>query len=115
MVINLRRTQGFAAAVAVIGSGPDERDTEFQALVTKLQDEEVRLRTQRVENTEQYLSQTKTILFLEPSWGYSSPASRHGLQCAIVTNAQRQRKRSSKAKRNTGRSWTGTGLRHLHA
>ena len=63
MVINLRRTQGFAAAVAVIGSGPDERDTEFQALVTKLQDEEVRLRTQRVENTEQYLSQTKTILF----------------------------------------------------
>jgi len=63
MVINLRRTQGFAAAVAAIGIGPDERDTEFQALVTKLQDEEVRLRTQRVENTEQYLSQTKTILF----------------------------------------------------
>jgi PAS domain S-box-containing protein len=64
MIINLRRTQGIAAAVAAIGSGPYERDTEFQALITKLQDEEVRLRTLRVERTERYLSQTKTILFL---------------------------------------------------
>ena len=64
MVINLRRTRGFAAAVAAIGSGPDERDTEFQALVGKLQDEEVRLRAQRVANTELYLNQTKIILFL---------------------------------------------------
>ena len=64
MVINLRRNQGFDAAVAAIGSGPDERDTEFQALVGKLQDEEVRLRTLRVASTERYLSQTKTILFI---------------------------------------------------
>ena len=63
MVINLRRTQGFAPALAAIGSGPDERDTEFQALVGKLQDEEVRLRTLRVASTDRYLNQTKTILF----------------------------------------------------
>jgi PAS domain S-box-containing protein len=64
MIINLRRTQGFSAAVAAIGSGPDERDTEFQALVGKLQNEEVRLRTLRVASTERDLSQTKTILFI---------------------------------------------------
>jgi CHASE3 domain sensor protein len=63
MVINLRRTQGFEAAVAAIGSGPEERDTEFQALVGKLQDEEVRLRVLRVASTERYLSRTETILF----------------------------------------------------
>ena len=64
MVIALRRNQGFAAAAAAIASGPDERDTEFQALVGKLQDEELRLRTMRVAATERYLSQTKTILII---------------------------------------------------
>jgi len=68
-IINLRRSQGFDAAVAAIGSGPDERDTEFQALVGKLLAEEVRLRTLRVEKTERYLSQTKTILFIGTLFG----------------------------------------------
>ena len=63
MIINLRRTQGFDAAVAAIGSGPDERDTEFQALVGQMLDEEVRLRALRLANTEHDLSQTKGILF----------------------------------------------------
>ncbi len=64
MVIDLRRTQGFAAAAAAIGSGPDERDTEFQALVGKLLDEEVNLRTVRIQRTERYLGQTKAILVI---------------------------------------------------
>jgi PAS domain S-box-containing protein len=63
MLINLRRNEGLEAAIAAFGSAPDERDTEFQALVSKLQDEEVRLRTQRIAATEQYASQSKTILF----------------------------------------------------
>jgi len=69
MVINLRRTQGFAAAVAAIGSGPDERDTEFQALVSKMQDEEVLFRNQRVASTEEYLDQTKIVLLFGTSVG----------------------------------------------
>ena len=64
MVINLRRTRGFAAALGAIKSGHDEQDTEFQALVGKLQDEEVRLRGQRVADTERYLDQTKAILLV---------------------------------------------------
>jgi len=43
-IISLRRDQGFAAAVASIGSGLDEKDTEFQSLLGKMQDEELRLR-----------------------------------------------------------------------
>jgi PAS domain S-box-containing protein len=64
MVIALRRNQGFTAAVAAIGSGPDEQDTEFQALVGKLQDEELRLQGLRVAATERYASQTKIILIV---------------------------------------------------
>ena len=64
MVISLRRNQGFAAAAAAIASGPDERDAEFQALVGKLEDEELRLRAQRVAATEEYSRQTKTILLI---------------------------------------------------
>ena len=69
MVISTRRTQGFEVAAGVIGSGPDERDTEFQALVGKLQAEEDRLRALRVARTEQYLSQTKVILLFGTSLG----------------------------------------------
>jgi len=62
-IIDLRRNQGFAAAAAAIASGPDERDTEFQALISKMQDEEARYRDQRVATAEHLLSQTKIILF----------------------------------------------------
>ena len=68
-VINLRRTQGFEAASAAMASGPDERDTEFQALVAKLQGEEERLRVLRVAKTDSYLSQTKIILFIGTVFG----------------------------------------------
>jgi PAS domain S-box-containing protein len=64
MVINLRRTKGFASAMAAVASGPDERDTEFQALIGKTLDKELLLRTQRVARTDGYLSQSKTILIL---------------------------------------------------
>ena len=63
MIINLRRTQGFAPAVDAIGSGPEERDTEFQALVGRMLAEEVRLRALRLASTEHDLSLTKGILF----------------------------------------------------
>ncbi len=69
MVINLRRTQGFAAALAVIESGHYEQGAEFQALVGKLQDEEVHLRGLRVANTVRYLNQTKKILFYGTLFG----------------------------------------------
>ena len=63
MLISLRRTLGFEAAKAAIDNSPDERDTEFQALVGKLLDEETRLRELRIAKTDRYLAQTKTILF----------------------------------------------------
>jgi PAS domain S-box-containing protein len=62
MLINLRRNEGLEAAVDAFGSATDKQNTEFQALMSKLQDEEVRLRTQRVAATRQYVRQTKTIL-----------------------------------------------------
>jgi PAS domain S-box-containing protein len=62
MLIDLRRNEGLEAAVAAFGSTPDKQDTEFLALVGKLQAEEVRLQTQRVAATKQYVSRTKTIL-----------------------------------------------------
>jgi hypothetical protein len=63
-IINLRRTQGLAAAVAAIGSSRDERDAEFQPLIGKLQSEEVRLLAVRNAETKRDLRQTKTILIL---------------------------------------------------
>ena len=63
-IINLRRTQGLAAAVAAIGSSRDERDAEFQSLIGKLQSEEVRLLAVRNAETKRDLRQTKTILIL---------------------------------------------------
>ena len=63
-IINLRRTQGLAAAVAAIGSSRDERDAEFQSLIGKLQSEEVRLLAVRNAETRHDLRQTKTILIL---------------------------------------------------
>jgi PAS domain S-box-containing protein len=64
MIINLRRNEGLEAAVDAIGAGPDERDTEFQALVGRLQDEELRLLDKRRAETARDLSQTKTILLI---------------------------------------------------
>jgi len=62
MLINLRRTQGFAAAMAAIDSGPGEQDAEFQALVGKLQNEEARVRAQLIADTLRHSNQTKVIL-----------------------------------------------------
>jgi len=62
MLIDLRRNEGLKAAVDAFGSVPDKQDTEFLALVGKFQNEEVRLQTQRVAATKQYVSRTKTIL-----------------------------------------------------
>ena len=63
MLINLRRNEGQEIAAAAFENSPDERDTEFQTLIGILQNEEVRLRMQRVATTKLYVSQTKTILF----------------------------------------------------
>ena len=63
-IISLRRDQGFAAAVASIGSGLDEKDTEFQSLLGKMQDEELRLRSLRIAANERDLNETKIILIV---------------------------------------------------
>jgi len=64
MIVNLRRNEGLAAAADAIGTGPDERDTEFRALVGGLQDEELRLLAKRNAETSRDLSQTKPILLI---------------------------------------------------
>jgi len=61
-MIDLRRNHGLAAVVAAIALDPNENNTEFRALVGKLQDEEMRLRTLRLDQTERFVSQTKIIL-----------------------------------------------------
>jgi CHASE3 domain sensor protein len=69
LIINLRRTQGFTAAVDAAGSVPDERDTEFQSLVGKMQDEEERLLVQRMAATDRDRAQTKMILLYGTLFG----------------------------------------------
>jgi PAS domain S-box-containing protein len=64
MVIDLRRTKGFAPAMTAIASGPDERDTRFLALLDKMMDRELLLQAQRIARTDRYLSQAKTILII---------------------------------------------------
>jgi PAS domain S-box-containing protein len=64
-VINLRRTQGLAAATAALGSESDKQiKDEFQAAVDNLQSEELRLQAQRSAKTEWYSNQSKIFLIL---------------------------------------------------
>ncbi len=65
MVINLRRAKEFEAAGDVIRSGAGQPVTdEFQTLVGKMQDEELRLLVLRVEDAKQRLRHTKNVLML---------------------------------------------------
>ena len=62
-IIGLRRNEGLAAAVDAMGNGTDDQvKYEFQAVVDKMQGEELRLLALRVEETDRDRSQTKTIL-----------------------------------------------------
>jgi PAS domain S-box-containing protein len=63
-VIHLRRTKGFDPAMAAITSGLGEHDTDFHALIGKLLSEEVRLQALRLQKTDRYLNQAKTILVM---------------------------------------------------
>jgi diguanylate cyclase (GGDEF)-like protein len=64
-IISLRRTEGLAAAVAAIKSGRDQQTTdEIQALVGKMQNEELRLRTLRRAETDRDQVRTRVILIV---------------------------------------------------
>jgi diguanylate cyclase (GGDEF)-like protein len=64
-IIRLRRTQGLAAAVAAMESGQGRQATdEMQALVGKMQDEELRLLALRTAETDRDRSQTRVILIV---------------------------------------------------
>jgi PAS domain S-box-containing protein len=68
-IIQLRRTQGMAAAAAM-GSGPsDQIEVDFQAAVDKLQSEEMRLQAQRRAKTERYSNQSETFLIIGTLFG----------------------------------------------
>jgi PAS domain S-box-containing protein len=63
MVGDLRRTNGLDAAVDVIRSGRGQQIAdEFQAVVGRMQDGELRLLVQRNADAERSLGQTKTVL-----------------------------------------------------
>jgi PAS domain S-box-containing protein len=69
-IIQLRRTQGMAAAAAAMGSGPsDQIEVDFQAAVDKLQSEEMRLQAQRRAKTERYSNQSETFLIIGTLFG----------------------------------------------
>jgi PAS domain S-box-containing protein len=64
-LIQLRRSQGLEAAMAAMGSGPDDQiKVDFQAAVDKLQNEEQRLRALRSSKAERYSSQSKIFLIV---------------------------------------------------
>jgi len=61
--INLRLTQGFAAAADAIRDQPAERAADFLAIVSKMQNEERRLLATRDADARRHLSQANAILF----------------------------------------------------
>jgi diguanylate cyclase (GGDEF)-like protein/PAS domain S-box-containing protein len=62
-LIDLRRSQGLAAAAATVQGGLDERiKDEFQGVAGKLQDEELRLLALRSAEAARDLSRTQTVL-----------------------------------------------------
>jgi diguanylate cyclase (GGDEF)-like protein len=64
-IITLRRTQGLAAAVDAVKNGRGRQTTdEMQALVGKMQDEELRLLALRRAESDRDLSQTRLILIV---------------------------------------------------
>jgi PAS domain S-box-containing protein len=69
-IINLRRGQGLAAALAAIATSQDRQAMDdFLALAGNMQDEELRLRAERMADTQRDLSQTKIILTIVPLLG----------------------------------------------
>ena len=65
MVMNLRRAKGLEAAADAIRSGADQRIMdEFQGVVRKMRDEELRLLVLRDADAKRRLGQTKTVLIL---------------------------------------------------
>jgi PAS domain S-box-containing protein len=65
MVINLRRAHGFEPAANAIRSGAGQRIMdEFQTLMGKMQDEELRLLALRFADAKRRLSHTKNVLML---------------------------------------------------
>ncbi|MGA2538179.1 MAG: PAS domain S-box protein [Terracidiphilus sp.] len=64
-VIDLRKSQGMAAAAAYAESEEDKTTKEtFRAIANSMREEEMRLRAQRIEATERNLNRTKLILIL---------------------------------------------------
>jgi PAS domain S-box-containing protein len=65
MVTNLRRAQGFEAAANAIQSGRDQRtEDDFQEVIRKVQDQELRLLALRDASAKQRLGQNKVVLIL---------------------------------------------------
>ena len=64
-VIGLRRNEGLDAAIAAIDRDPENQvNDEFQAVVDKMQDEELRLLAIRMEATDRDRDQTRMILII---------------------------------------------------
>jgi PAS domain S-box-containing protein len=65
MMIGLRRNEGLDAAIAAIDRGPEDQvNDEFQAVIDKMQDEELRLLAIRMETTDRDRNQTRMILIV---------------------------------------------------
>jgi PAS domain S-box-containing protein len=98
MIIGLRRVQGFEAAANAIQSGRDQQIMdEFQGVVRKLQQEELRLLVLRDATGKRRLGQTKTVLILGTLVGLSIAA-------AAGWSVQRDRSRRSLAEEALGDS-----------
>jgi len=64
-VIGLRRNEGLDAAIAAIDRAPEDQvNDEFQAVIEKMQDEELRLLAIRMETTDRDRNQTRMILII---------------------------------------------------
>ena len=65
MIIGLRRNEGIDAAVTAIGLGPDDEvNDEFQAVIVRMQDEELRLLAIRMTEADRDRDQTRMVLIV---------------------------------------------------
>ena len=70
MIIGIRRNQGIDAAVTAIALGPDDQvNDEFQAVVDKMQAEEMRLLAIRMAEADRQRDQTRMILIFGTIFG----------------------------------------------
>jgi CHASE3 domain sensor protein len=114
MIIGLRRNEGIDAAVTAIGLGPDDEvNDEFQAVIVRMQDEELRLLAIRMTEADRDRDQTRMVLIVGTLLGILVA----GLAAwsAVRDSIRRRGSPAAKRRKIPHAPRRSAGLCHLHA